>query len=118
MAESKKKSSRHDAERTVTFEVATTRPLPVGQQVFISGTVDILGHWLPDGFPLTRLDDNIWSGYVVIANNVDIEFKITRGTWSSEEAESGNQPRSANLTVAKSGNVSFKHTVSGWIDRP
>lgn len=101
----------------VTFEITTTRPLPVGQQVFISGNIDVLGHWQPDGFPLTRLDDNVWSGYAVIDLESQIEFKITRGTWSSEEAESDRIPREMNHTLNKSGNFSFKHTVTGWIDR-
>lgn len=118
MAPKKKSSSSSSGkERMVTFEITTTRPLPVGQQVFISGNIDVLGHWQPDGFPLTRLDDNVWSGYAVIDLESQIEFKITRGTWSSEEAESDRIPREMNHTLNKSGNFSFKHTVTGWIDR-
>jgi len=117
MAESKKKSTSRDAERVVTFEITTTRPLPVGQQVFISGNIDMLGNWQPDGFPLTRLDDNIWSGYAVIADGIPVEFKVTRGSWTAEEAEKPGKPRVDNLKLAKTGNISFKHTVTGWIDR-
>ncbi|HMP89287.1 MAG TPA: carbohydrate-binding module family 20 domain-containing protein [Kiritimatiellia bacterium] len=113
----KKQNSSRDTERVVTFEITTEKPLPVGQQVFISGNVDILGNWQADGFPLTRLDDNLWSGYAVIANNIPVEFKITRGTWTSEEASENNLPRVENLVLAKTGNVSFKHTVKTWIDR-
>lgn len=115
MGQSKKKTSRND--RTVTFEITTFRPLPVGQQVFISGNIDVLGQWQADGFPLTRLDDNLWSGYAVIPANTPVEFKITRGTWTSEEAEKPGVTRTENLSLPGSGNVSFKHIVNGWIDR-
>jgi len=118
MAAAAKKTSSHRTEKMVTFEITTIRPLPVGQQVFISGNIESLGNWQPDGFPLTRLDDNIWSGYAVIDLESQVEFKITRGTWSSEEADSNRLPRELNHTLTKSGNVSFKHTITGWIDRP
>ena len=42
-------------QRTVQFEVKTLKPLPVGQQVFVSGTQRVLGNWRPDGVPLTPL---------------------------------------------------------------
>jgi Starch binding domain len=117
MVQTKKKPSSRIAERTVTFAITTLRPLPVGQQVFIAGNINALGNWNPDGFPLTRLDDNVWSGYAVIGLNTPVEFKITRGTWTSEEAESPGKARKENLTLPADGNVSFKHTVNGWIDR-
>jgi len=117
MAQTKKKSSSRLTERTVTFEITTFRPLPVGQQVFISGNVHALGNWQPDGFPLTRLDDNLWSGYTVIGIDTPVEFKITRGTWASEEAESPKKVRKENLTLPADGNVTFKHIVNGWLDR-
>ena len=46
------------AERAVVFEVTTHKPLPVGQQIFIAGNQPMIGAWKPDGFPLTRMDDN------------------------------------------------------------
>jgi hypothetical protein len=116
MGQTKKKSSR-TADRMVTFEITTFRPLPVGQQVFISGNIDVLGHWKADGFPLTRLDDNLWSGYAVVPDNTPVEFKITRGTWTSEEAESNRIARKENLTLPARGTTTFKHIVNGWIDR-
>ena len=37
--------------RQVTFEVVTKTPLPVGEQVFVTGNQDSLGNWAPDGLP-------------------------------------------------------------------
>ena len=117
MAEPNTTTSPGKRDRMVTFEITTQRPLPVGQQVFISGNLEMLGRWRADGFPLTRLDDNLWSGYAVIAAEAPVEFKITRGTWASEEALPDGSPRTVNLSVPQNGHVAFKHTVERWKDR-
>ncbi len=111
-----KKSSRIN-ERMVTFEITTLRPLPVGQQVFISGDTDALGHWRADGFPLTRLDDNLWSGYMLAREDQPIEFKITRGGWHNEEADKPGAAREDNHKLPAGGNITFRHIVNSWIDR-
>lgn len=109
--------STKDAERTITFEITTPTSLPVGQQVFISGNIDMLGAWRPDGFPLTRMDDLLWTGYAVISSGTPIEFKITRGTWNTEEADAEGQVRTHNQTLPEQGNVAYRHKVVRWIDR-
>lgn len=117
MKAAKENAGGRETGRMVTFEITTTTPLPVGQQVFISGNIDMLGAWRPDGFPLTRLDDNVWAGYAMIAAGLPVEFKITRGTWSSEEADEQGVAISGNKKIPPTGPVSFKHTVLRWIDR-
>ena len=114
--ESANAPSRHK-ERMITFEITTPSPLPVGQQVFISGNIEALGAWRPDGFPLTRLDDNLWTGYTVIEQNADVEFKVTRGTWSTEEVEAGGGVRAANHILPRRGDIAFRHAVPRWLDR-
>ena len=66
--------------RAITFEIITPIPLPVGEQVFISGNQPELRAWKPDGFPLTRENDNRWTGTVVMASREAVAYKITRGS--------------------------------------
>lgn len=102
-------------DRTVIFEVTTERPLPVGQQVFVSGNVEMLGHWQPDGFPLTRMGDNLWSGVAILPSGETIEYKVTRGTWESEEAQAdGFAP--ANSVLKPGGDLTVRRTVVSWKD--
>jgi predicted alpha/beta superfamily hydrolase len=102
--------------RQITFEVITKRPLPVGEQVFITGNQDSLGSWDPDGFPLTRTDDNIWAGSVVFPAGQAIEYKITRGSWNTEETlEDGTVPPS-NKTVLADQDRQVRHEVARWKD--
>lgn len=101
--------------RQITFEVTTRTPLPVGEQVFVTGNDPILGNWSPDGLPLTRTDDKVWSGSDVFPADAVLEYKITRGTWNSEETlEDGAIP--GNRVVEASGDRVIQHPVAGWKD--
>ena len=116
----KPRSSAPPAARTghrVTFQITTFRPLPIGQQVFIAGNHEALGDWAADGFPLTRLDDNLWAGSLVLPRAVDLEFKITRGAWTSEETDEQRAPRREHHRLPAGGPAIFAHTVYGWTDR-
>lgn len=72
--------------RRVTFRVNTKMPLPVGEQIFIAGNDAVLGNWKPDGLPLTRVQDCVWTGTAILPADRAIEYKITRGNWQTEEA--------------------------------
>ena len=101
--------------RQLTFEITTRTALPVGEQVFITGNQDTLGNWQPDGFPLTRVDDNVWLGTALLPNDRPIEFKITRGSWNSEETlADGSAP--GNQAVEPGGDRIVTHAISGWMD--
>ena len=117
MNENRPTHAAKEYERRITFEITTPSPLPVGQQVFISGNIEMLGAWQPDGFPLTRMDDNLWTGYAVIPTGSPIEFKITRGLWHTEEADADGNVRVHNQTLAEHGNVAYRHKIIRWLDR-
>ena len=102
--------------RQITFEVTTKTPLPVGEQVFVTGNHDSLGNWDPDGFPLTRTDDNVWAGSAVFPAGQAIEYKITRGSWKSEETlEDGTVPVE-NKSVLADQDRQVRHEVARWKD--
>jgi hypothetical protein len=100
-------------QRTVTFEVKTARALPVGQQVFIAGGAKVLGHWRPDGLPLTRMGENAWSGYAILPVNETVEYKITRGDWDGEALnDTGLVP--GNHVLKPGGDITVRHVVPAW----
>jgi len=109
-----KKSRSRSKEKIVLFEITTTRPLPVGQQVFIAGNQPLLGDWKPDGFPLTRMDENTWAATAIVDPEIALEFKITRGTWETEAVgDGGTIPTN---TIVESGKSRIVATVSRWRD--
>jgi len=103
--------------RFVKFEISTTTPLPVGEQVFVCGSHEELGLWKPDGLPLTRVSDDLWAGSALCAPSEPLEFKITRGSWETEETEAdGVVPANQRLEPGAADGVVL-HTVARWKDR-
>lgn len=109
-------SKSRKTQRTVLFEVRTAKPLPVGQQVFVSGNQKMLGHWRADALPLTRMGENAWSGQAILPVSEAIEYKITRGSWATEVAGSdGTVP--GNFELRPGGDTTVRHTVVAWKDQ-
>ena len=107
--------SKRKAGRTVSFEIKTRKPLPIGEQVFVTGSVSMLGAWVPDGLPLTRMGDNVWFGSANVPSDAVIDYKVTRGSWHDEEVlEDGLAP--PNATIRAGGDVTVRRTVFGWKD--
>jgi hypothetical protein len=107
--------SKRKAGRTVSFEIKTRKPLSIGEQVFITGNVNMLGNWEPDGLPLTRMGDNLWFGSAPLPGEGEIEYKVTRGSWHDEEVmEDGAAP--PNNTIRAGGDTTVRRTVFGWKD--
>ena len=112
MAETK----RRKKDRTVIFEVKTQTPLSVGEQVFVTGSLQALGNWRADGFPLTRMGENAWSGAAILPNQENVEYKLTRGTWDTEEVlENGYAPE--NSVLKAGGDTTVRRMVASWLDK-
>lgn len=108
------KSTRKKSRR-LTFEVRTSRPLPVGEQVFIAGNQEMLGKWRPDGFPLTRMADQAWHGTATVPADEGVEYKVTRGGWDTEEVTAaGIIPSDTKLKPG--GDLVVRHAVAAWRD--
>ncbi len=104
-----------DQTRRCTFRISTETPLPAGEQVFISGNDPALGDWAPDGLPLTRVQDCLWTGTAVLPAGRTIEYKITRGSWQAEEAlPSG--AFSPNKTLRPGAGAVIENKVLRWRD--
>jgi len=101
--------------RQLTFEIMTEPPLPIGEQVFITGNCIGLGEWDPMALPLTRIQDRVWTGTTVIPAKQRIEYKITRGSWKSEETlADGTAP--GNRAIDPGNDHKVKHVVKQWKD--
>ena len=102
--------------RPVNFEIRTAAPLSVGEQVFITGSDAELGRWQADGFPLTRMGENVWAGTATLPGHEDVEFKVTRGSWDTEEVGAdGVVP--GNSTLKAGGDTTVRRSVAGWRDQ-
>lgn len=111
-----KKKSSSPKTRRITFRISTRHPLPVGEQVFITGNADALGQWNPGSFALARTDDLVWGGVIVAPSDAEIAYKITRGSWDTEEVQyDGGLPD--NHIIPAGGDLTEERTVHHWHDR-
>jgi predicted alpha/beta superfamily hydrolase len=95
--------------------VQTAISLGVGEQVFLTGNIDELGRWNVATIPMTRMDDNRWEAILSLRTPDPFEFKITRGTWETEEVDAqGGLMANHVLTPKDGGTVEIR--VAGWKD--
>ncbi|MGD9874071.1 MAG: alpha/beta hydrolase-fold protein [Kiritimatiellia bacterium] len=109
------KRNASDKTRRITFKVTTAAPLPAGEQIFITGNDEALGNWFPDALPLTRVQDNLWTGTATVAAQKTTEYKITRGSWQNEETVASGIA-APNKTVKPGGDITVENTVARWRD--
>jgi predicted alpha/beta superfamily hydrolase len=57
---------------------------PSDADIFIAGNSDALGEWDPGRIRLQKESDSVWTFSAKVASGDLLEFKITRGTWSTE----------------------------------
>ena len=102
--------------RRITFHITTAEPLAAGEQVFVSGTIPAFGSWEPDGLPLTRVDDAIWSGFADILASERVEFKITRGTWQNQAVDEEGNELENQLIRPGNPDLTVNQFVTHWLD--
>lgn len=95
--------------------VQTAVSLGVGEQVFLTGSTAELGAWSPDSIPMTRMDENRWEAPLRLRSDQPVEFKITRGTWSTEAVDAnGRVPGNRLLEPQEEGQMVVN--VTAWKD--
>ncbi len=95
--------------------VQTAISLGVGEQVFLTGNADELGRWHVSAVPMTRMDDNRWEALLSLRSAEPIEFKVTRGSWETEEVNAqGHLMANHVMAPAEGGKIEIR--VAGWKD--
>ncbi len=69
---------------TVRFEVSVPRHFQTESNFYLAGNIPALGKWEPDRAALER-SGSIFTKTIVVPEATPLEFKITRGKWSSAE---------------------------------
>ena len=95
--------------------VQTAISLGVGEQVFLTGNSEELGRWNVAAVPMTRTDDKRWEALLMLRTPEPIEFKVTRGSWETEEVDArGALLANHVLRPTEGGTVEVR--VAGWKD--
>ena len=101
------------AQSTITFRVYTNN-ISDSQKVYISGNIESLGKWQPNEVVLIK-NENYWERKLVIPAHTNIEFKFTKGSWSSEALDTNNNvPPNFYHTITKDTILNFE--IEKWRD--
>lgn len=85
---------------TVVFIVQPPEQTPADAELFICGSHPLLGNWSGSGLKLKRTDGGDWRGQALLPAGRAIEFKVTRGDWSTvEKDERGSDIANRTITV-------------------
>jgi len=95
--------------------VQTAITLGVGEQVFLTGAADEMGRWAANAVPMTRVEDNQWEVILSMRARTPVEFKVTRGTWETEEVTAAGLVM-GNRTLIPEEQGTLKIQVEAWKD--
>ena len=100
----------------VSFVVTPPPNTPPDQGLYISGSIPALGNWDAAGVPLKKRDDGKFEATVPgLLNTMEYEFKVTRGTWGTVEADADGKDITNHTFVAKN-DAKVEVAVADWLD--
>ena len=68
---------------------AEVENLPAGSQIYITGNTDELGNWIFNiKEPMKKISDREWKFQLTADAGDTLQFKFTRGDWSTEAVDS------------------------------
>jgi predicted alpha/beta superfamily hydrolase len=98
----------------ITFTI-TPKTLPTNSSVFITGNSEKLGGWNAGAVSLAKQLDGSWSRTLSFPAGSELEYKITRGSWSTEAVTAeGIIPKNFKLRVVS--NETVRIDVANWKD--
>ena len=100
--------------------------------LFLSGNIQQLGQWRPDGLKLTRTDEKVYVAEFSLPAGSRVQYKVTRGTWATVEKDAAGKdianrqfvavatedkgPQKISIVVQKWGTATSKRsTISGTL---
>ena len=99
----------------VLMVVQTAMSLGMGEQVFLTGSTDELGRWNVATVPMTRTDDCRWEATLWLRDSTPVEFKVTRGSWETEEVDAQGRLMANHVFTPADGAV-VEIKVAAWKD--
>jgi len=89
--------------------------MPESDLVYITGNLPELGNWNLTEVALEPHEDGSWSRTFVFRSGTEFEFKITRGSWETEAADSRGLMLQ-NYREIISGDTTIQKVVEKWND--
>jgi 1,4-alpha-glucan branching enzyme len=101
---------------SVTFRVTVPAATPASGPVYLTGNFN---SWntADTAYQLTKGTDGVYSITLNIPGGTALEYKFTRGTWASVEANSNGSDITNRLLTTSGGSQTVNLTVQRWKDQ-
>jgi len=100
----------------VTFVVRVPPNTPADATVYLATNAQ---NWTANAIRLSPQPGNLWSATIPLASGTQLQYKYTRGSWTTGERDaSGNDVPNRSLTVATGATQSVDDVVARWADLP
>ena len=106
---------RQAPQRSVTIRVVSNT-VPPSASLSITGNNDQMSNWRPDGVRLIHHADSVWEGTFRFGQGSDVQFKITRGSWRTEEMDPRGVQYASNHAFIVSNDTVVDVFVNKWED--
>lgn len=85
------------------------------ESVFISGNKPEFGNWNPSQIKFNKLNDSTWLNKFKFEKSVNLEFKLTKGSWNNEALNSeGTVP--PNYSLILNNDTTLIYNINNWKD--
>lgn len=98
----------------ITFTVYGKVPKEA-DKIYITGNHSLLGNWNPSRIPLKKENDTTWFKKIYFFKGDTIQFKFTRGNWTSEEITADGSIRENYFHVV-AGEENLTFNIARWRD--
>lgn len=106
--------SAQDDVKKITF-IVTPEVQPADTSIYITGNHPSIGGWNPTAAPLIKQNDGTWMIEIKLPMNYQLEYKFTKGSWSTEAVNrKGAVPPNNLLTVLEDTAINI--TIENWKD--
>lgn len=78
-----------------------TTPEESPAELYLAGSLPVLGNWAPDGLLLKRQADGTYQGTFEVLPQTAVQFKVTRGRWQNVERDAEGRDIANRQFVAK-----------------
>jgi predicted alpha/beta superfamily hydrolase len=78
-----------------------TTPADSSAELYLAGSLPVLGNWAPDGLLLKRQADGTYHGTFEVLPQTAVQFKVTRGRWQNVERDADGRDIANRQFVAK-----------------
>src|SRR4051812_8972326 len=106
--------SHTNADQAVQIVVRVPPDTPQSASVYVAGSIPGLGNWRADGLKLIRQKDGTFTGDVDLPIATNIEFKVTRGSWSTVEKHADGTDRRNRRIIVDPATQRIDATVELW----